>query len=172
MIDYFLGDAFGVCPARLEYCSAVWCSAADTHLKLLNRAVSWARFIIGMCMSVILLIVNLWQYCACCIRSGITRCTLLMVLYLDRMCLCGLIAVLWYRYTYAPPRWRISQHRRTFFPPLSVLLERSWWPRLWWCWTGGFQEQGQCFHIGLSGSIPTVVFYYFSLSLLSVYGLV
>ena len=24
----------------LEYCSAVWCSAADTHLKLLDRAVS------------------------------------------------------------------------------------------------------------------------------------
>ena len=29
----------------LEYCSAVWCSAADTHLKLLNRAVSGARFL-------------------------------------------------------------------------------------------------------------------------------
>ena len=28
----------------LEYCSAVWCSAADTHLKLLDRAVSGARF--------------------------------------------------------------------------------------------------------------------------------
>ena len=31
----------------LEYCSAVWCSAADTHLKLLDRAVSGARFLIG-----------------------------------------------------------------------------------------------------------------------------
>ena len=29
----------------LEYCSAVLCSAADTHLKLLNRAVSDARFL-------------------------------------------------------------------------------------------------------------------------------
>ena len=28
----------------LDYCSAVWCSAADTHLKLLDRAVSGARF--------------------------------------------------------------------------------------------------------------------------------
>ena len=26
----------------LEFCSAVWCSAADTHLKLLDRAVSGA----------------------------------------------------------------------------------------------------------------------------------
>ena len=25
----------------LEYCSAVWCSAADTHLKLLDRALQW-----------------------------------------------------------------------------------------------------------------------------------
>ena len=31
----------------LEYCSAVWCSAADTGLKLLDRAVSGARFITG-----------------------------------------------------------------------------------------------------------------------------
>ena len=36
-----------------------------------------------------------WQYCVCCIISGVTRCTLLMVLYLDRMCQCGLHAVLW-----------------------------------------------------------------------------
>ena len=44
MIDHFLRDASGslVLPV-LEYCSAVWCSAADTHLKLLDRAVSGAR---------------------------------------------------------------------------------------------------------------------------------
>ena len=28
----------------LEYCSAVWCSAADTHLRLLGRVVSGASF--------------------------------------------------------------------------------------------------------------------------------
>ena len=37
----------------------------------------------------------------------------------------------------------------------------SCWPRIRWCGTGGFQEQGQCFLIGLSCSIPTIVFYYF-----------
>ena len=37
----------GFCPASLQYCSAVWCSAADTHLKLLDRAVSAARFLTG-----------------------------------------------------------------------------------------------------------------------------
>ena len=31
----------------LEYCSAVWCSAADTHLKLLDRAISGAWFLTG-----------------------------------------------------------------------------------------------------------------------------
>ena len=29
----------------LDYCSAVWCSAADEPLKLLYRAVSGARFL-------------------------------------------------------------------------------------------------------------------------------
>ena len=31
----------------LEYCSAVWCSAADIHLKLLDHAVSGAQFLTG-----------------------------------------------------------------------------------------------------------------------------
>ena len=31
----------------LEYCSAVWCSAADSHLKLLDRAVRSAGFVAG-----------------------------------------------------------------------------------------------------------------------------
>ena len=30
-------------------------------------------------------------------------------------------------------------------------------PHILWCGTGGFQEQGQCFFIGLSCSIPTIV---------------
>ena len=48
MIDYFLGDALGVlsCPF-FEYCSGVWYSAADTHLKLLDRVVSGASFLTG-----------------------------------------------------------------------------------------------------------------------------
>ena len=79
----------------LEYCSVVWCSASDTHLKLLDRAVSGARFLTGGCLSVIFLIVDPCQSCVCFIRSGVIRCTLLMVLYLDCMCQCELHAVLW-----------------------------------------------------------------------------
>ena len=73
----------------LEYCSAVWCSAADTHLKLLDRTVSGARFLTGGVFK------RPWQSCILCfIRSSVTRCTLLMVLYLDCMCQCGLQAAL------------------------------------------------------------------------------
>ena len=57
----------------LEYCSAVWCSAADARRKLLDRAVSGSRF---LTMGVTLLIVDPWQYCVCCIRSCVIRCTL------------------------------------------------------------------------------------------------
>ena len=67
----------------LEYCSAVWCLAADTHLKLLDSAVSGARFLTGVCLSVTLHIVYPLEYCVCFIRLGVTRCTLLIVLDLD-----------------------------------------------------------------------------------------
>ena len=39
----FLGFVLPV----LEYSSAVWCSAADTHFKLLDRAVGGALFLTG-----------------------------------------------------------------------------------------------------------------------------
>ena len=79
----------------LEYCSAVWCSAADTHLKLLYRAVSGARF----------LTTGVFECDISHRRSVAVLCMLykircypvhpLKVLYLDRMCQCGLHAVLW-----------------------------------------------------------------------------
>ena len=43
LVICFLGFVLPV----LEYCSAVWCSAADTHLKLLDREVSGASFFTG-----------------------------------------------------------------------------------------------------------------------------
>ena len=48
-----------------------------------------------MSLIVTLFNVDLWQYCECCIRSGVSGYTLLMVLYLDRMYQRGLHAVLW-----------------------------------------------------------------------------
>ena len=91
-----LGRCFrGFVLPLLEYCSVVWCSAADTHLKLLDQAVSTVQFLTGVFLSVTFLIVDPWLSCVCFIRSGVTRCTLLMVLYLDRMCQRGLHALLW-----------------------------------------------------------------------------
>ena len=92
----FLGRCFldFVLPV-LEYCCALCCSAADTHLKLLNRTVSGARFLTGGVFECDIAqrrsVAILW----CFISSGVTRCTLLMVLYLDGMRQCGLHAVLW-----------------------------------------------------------------------------
>ena len=79
-------------------------------------------------------------------------------------------ALLAHRYTYAPPRCRTLQYSRTFIP-FSLSL---WTARLagFKSRTGGFQKQGQCFFISQSCSIPTIVFYSFSLSLLSVNRLV
>ena len=52
-------------------------------------------FWLRVCLSVTLLIVDPLQYCVCCIRSSVTLCTILMVFCLNRMCQCGLHAVLW-----------------------------------------------------------------------------
>ena len=76
----------------------------------------------------------------------------------------GALVVHWY--TYAPPRCRASQFRRTFVP-LSVSL---------WNDLADHVSDG----VGLAGFksranaflFPTIVFYYFSLSLLPVYRLV
>ena len=43
LVRCFLGFVLPV----LEYCSAVWCSAANTHLRLLDRVVGGARFLTG-----------------------------------------------------------------------------------------------------------------------------
>ena len=85
----------------LEYCSAMWCLAADTHLNnaLLDLVISGASFITGgafewqyyallplkQCIMQYYSLLPLWQYYACCTRSGVTRYTLVMVLTLGCM---------------------------------------------------------------------------------------
>ena len=126
-----------------------------------------------MCLSVTLLIVDPWQSCVCFIRSGVTRCTLLIVLYLDHMSQCGLHAVLWSHFGTLIHRLAADTRSTAglLFPsrcPCGMILLTPY--SIVWDWR--VQEQGQCVLIGLSCSIPTIVFYYFSLSLLSVYRLV
>ena len=107
-----LGRCFrGFVLAVLEYCSAVWCSAADTHLKLLDRAVSGARFLT-------------WGVFECDIshlRSMAVLCMLYKIRCYPVHPLNGALlgpyvparvtrgALVAHRYTYAPPRCRTLQ---------------------------------------------------------------
>ena len=78
-------------------------------------------------------------------------------------------ALVGHRYTYAPPCCGASRCRRTF-----ISLSVSLWndladPVFDGVELAGFKSMVNVFFIGLSCSIPTIVFYHFSLSLLSVY---
>ena len=110
----------------LEYCSAVWCSAADTQVKLLDRAVSGARFLtagVFMCD-----IANRRSVAVLCMLYKI-RCNPMLPLndaqprpYVPVWVTRG--ALVAHRYTYAPPRCRTSQYLAVphdFCSPLSVL---------------------------------------------------
>ena len=78
----------------LEYCSAVWCTAADTHIKLPDRVVSGARFqtegvfecdiahrrsLAELC---ILYMIRGRTTCSACASAGDTRCSGLTSVYL------------------------------------------------------------------------------------------
>ena len=108
----------------LEYRSAVWHSAADTHLKLLDCVVSGASFLTG----------------------GVFECDLAHRRYVAILCLLYKIrcipmhplygalrgpyvpvrvtrgAVIAHRSTNAPPRCRTLQYRRSFIPLQCLLL--------------------------------------------------
>ena len=107
----------------LEYCSAVWCSAADTHLKLLDRAVSDARFLTG---SVFECDISHRLSVALQFRLHKIRCNPVRPL---NGALRGPYVLAWvtrgalvaHRFTYAPPCCRTLQYSRTFIP-FSVSL--------------------------------------------------
>ena len=60
----------------LEYCFAVWRSAVDTHLKLVDRAVSGGWFLTGGVFECNIAhrrsVAVLYYSFVCCIRSGVT----------------------------------------------------------------------------------------------------
>ena len=107
----------------LEYCSAVWCSAADSHLKLLDRDVRSAGFLAGGVLDC-----NLAHR-----RSVAELCMLFKIKSNPMHHLSGALplpyvparvtrgALVAHRHSFGPPRCRTSQYRRTFVP-LSVYL--------------------------------------------------
>ena len=112
----------------LEYCSAVWCSAADTHLKLLGRTVSGARFLTGGVFECDIAYRRSVAVLCMLYKIRRNRCTRLMMQYLDRMCHCGLHAVLWshigilMRHLAAEPRCTTGLLFRSLFPSGKILL--------------------------------------------------
>ena len=162
----------------LHYCSAVWCSAADTHLKLLDRAVSGDRFLTGGVLECDIshrrsVAVLCMLYKIRCKPVHQVGCTLLMVLYLDRMCQRGLHDVLWSHIGTLMHRLAgelcstaglLSPSR---CPSGTILLTLY---SMVWNWR--VSRAGPMLLYWPSCSIPTIVFYFFSLSLISVYRLV
>ena len=108
----------------LEYCSAVWCSAADTHLKLLGRAVSGALFLTG----------GVFECDISHRRSVAVLCMLYKIRCIPVHLLNGVLpgpyvparvtrsALVAHRYTYAQPGCRTLQYSRTF-----ILFSASLW---------------------------------------------
>ena len=100
----FRGFVFPV----FKYCSAVWCSAADTHLKLRSRVVSGASFVTGGVFEC-----DVAQHRSVAVFRMLykIRCNMMHPLY-------GVLpepyvpvsvtrsAVIWHRYTYSPSRCR------------------------------------------------------------------
>ena len=91
----FLGRCFrGFVLPVIWYCAAVWCSAADTHLRLLDRVVSGASFLTRGVFECDL--AHRRSVAVLCMLYKI-RCNsmhLFMVLFLCRMCRCWLHVVL------------------------------------------------------------------------------
>ena len=107
----------------LEYCSAVWCSAADTHLKLLDGAVSGAWFLTG---GVFECDIAHRRFVAVLCMLYKIRCRAMHPLngalpgpYVPVRVTCG--ALVTHQYTYAPTRCTASQFSKIFIPP-SVSL--------------------------------------------------
>ena len=120
--ELLLGRCFmGFVLPVLDYCSAVWCSAADTHLRLTDRVISGASFLTG----------GVFECDPVHRRSVAVLCMLYKIRYNPLHPLYGALPVPYvpvrvtrgaaHRYTYTPPRCRIPPCRRTFIP-LSVSL--------------------------------------------------
>ena len=92
MIDCSSGDAFGVLSCQF-WNTVLQCGVRLPIHTLLDRVVSGAFFLASGVLNCGIHIVDLWQCCVCCTRSGVTRFAHFVALYLCRMCQSGLHAV-------------------------------------------------------------------------------
>ena len=105
----------------MEYCSAAWCSAADSHLKQLYRVVRSAGFLAGGVLECNL--AHRRSVAELCMLFKIKNnpmhplsCVLPLPYVPGRVTRGALVA---HRHSFAPPRCRTSHYRRSFVP-LSV----------------------------------------------------
>ena len=122
MINCSSGDALGVLSCQFWNTATVWCSAADTHLKLPDRVVSGACVLAGGVLN-----------CDLSHRQSVAVLCMLYKIRCNPMYpFCGAppvpiyvrvtcSALIAHLYTYAPPCCRTSQYRMTFIR-LSVYL--------------------------------------------------
>ena len=149
----------------------MWCSAADTHRKLLDWVVSGARFrttgvfecdivhrrsVAVLCMLYKIRCIpdasSLWSStCAVYASAGFTRCSGHTSVYYS--CASSLQNLTVPHYLYSP---------------LSVTVEQSCWTCIQ-CLTGRFQKQSQWFFIGLSYLIPFCLLLFFPFSTFCLY---
>ena len=96
----------------------MWCSAADSHLKLLDRVVNGACFLTGGRLDCEL--AHRRSVAVLCMLYKIRckpmhpLCDVLPVSYVPERVTRG--ALIAHRYAYALPRCRTSQYRRSFIP--------------------------------------------------------
>ena len=124
------------------------------------------------CLTVIFSTVDLWHCCVCCTRSGVTRCTPFVALYLCLMCQSGLHAVLLSHISILM-RLPAAEPRSTagLLFPSQYLAGTLWLTPYSMVWDWRVSDQVQCLFVGL------VALYFFclqlfSLSLLFLYRLV
>ena len=97
----------------MEYCSTGWCSAADAHLRQLDRIVSGASFLTGFVLGCDL--AHRRSVAVLCMLYKIRCNDDVPSLRCSSCAVCaGEINTRAHRFTYAPPRCRKSQCRRTF----------------------------------------------------------
>ena len=95
MIDCFLEDAFGVLYCQFLSTFMKCGARLLMHILILERGISGARFLTGAVFEYDIPHHRFAQYCVCCIRSGVIRCSLSIwsSTCACRMCLCGFHAV-------------------------------------------------------------------------------
>ena len=153
----------------------MWCSAADTHIRLLDRVVSGANLLAGCVVSVTFLILTPELFCVSCIRSAVTR---------PMHPLCGTVPVafcisagyMWclsrsYLFTCTSSLPNITIPRSFFLTRYfygAILVTACSKGR---CGTDGFLRAGSMLWVGLSRS-PRFYLPTFYLPLPSFYGLI